>query len=121
VEGSAFHCGYSLGWLSERTGRPVRWSTPLGPADATVDDRLFILPSFTSMGAPRWPRRRGAVMTGLAMDTTPDDMMRAAVEAMAFQAYDLFAAMSGEAAASCTEVGGRRRRGCQRLPLPAPC
>src|SRR3954466_8818083 len=45
------------------------------------------------MGAPRWPARRGAVITGLGMDTSAEEITAAAVEAMAFQAYDLFAAM----------------------------
>ena len=55
------------------------------------------------MGAPRWPTRRGAVITGLGMDTTPEEITEAAVEAMAFQAYDLFAAM-GEVGAGTKEV-----------------
>ena len=54
-------------------------------------------------GCPRWPTRRGAVITGLGMDTTPEEITEAAVEAMAFQAYDLFAAM-GEVGAGTKEV-----------------
>jgi glycerol kinase len=52
------------------------------------------------MGAPRWPRGHGAAITGLAMDTTTRDIMRAGIEAMAFQAHDLYVAMGDAAAAT---------------------
>ncbi len=103
IEGSAFHSGYTLSWLSERTGHPVRFDLDVEPADVAVEDRVYVLPSFTVMGAPRWPRGRGAVITGLGMDTTTQDIMRAGIEAMAFQAYDLFAAI-GDASRSTEEV-----------------
>lgn len=104
VEGSAFHSGYTMSWLSERTGHPVRFDVDLDPAaDVSPRDRVYVLPSFTGMGAPRWPAGRGAAITGLAMDTTNTDIMRAGVEAMAFQAYDLLAAM-GAAGDSVTEI-----------------
>lgn len=103
VEGSAFHSGYTMSWLSERLGHPLGWELPAAPPPVPVDDRVYVLPSFTAMGAPRWPRRRGAVIAGLAMDTSTTDIMRAGVEAMAFQAYDLFAAM-GPAGREVEEV-----------------
>ena len=103
IEGSAFHSGYTMSWLSERTGHPVRFDIDLEPADVPVEDRVYVLPSFTAMGAPRWPRGRGAAITGLGMDATRQDIMRAGIEAMAFQAYDLFAAM-GDATDATAEV-----------------
>jgi glycerol kinase len=103
VEGSAFHSGYTMTWLSERTGHPVRLDADIDVAAAPARDRVYVLPSFSQLGAPRWPRGRGAAITGLAMDTTTTDIMRAGVEAMAFQAYDLFAAI-GTAAQGTPEV-----------------
>jgi glycerol kinase len=64
---------------------------------------VYVLPSFAELGAPRWPERRGAVISGLGMDTTSGEILGAAVEAMAFQAYDLFAAM-GDVGSGSTEV-----------------
>lgn len=93
IEGSAFHSGYTLGWLSQRTGHPVDFAIDFEPAPLPAEDRVYVLPSFTVMGAPRWPTRHGAAITGLAMDTTNRDIMRAGIEAMAFQAFDLFAAI----------------------------
>jgi glycerol kinase len=103
VEGSAFHSGYTMGWLSERTGHPIDWGRPVTPTEVPAEDRVYVLPSFSVMGAPRWPRGRGAVITGLAMDTSTRDLMRAGLEAMAFQAHDLFVAMD-DAAHKADEV-----------------
>lgn len=93
VEGSAFHSGYTLTWLAERFGVPLRPEFQVGRSAASAADRVYVLPSFMALGAPRWPERQGAVITGLGMDTTTPDIMRAGVEAMAFQAYDMFQAI----------------------------
>ncbi len=102
TEGSAFHSGYTVGWLRQRFGNAIP-EKPRERSHLDPRDRVYILPSFSEMGAPRWPTRRGAVITGLGMDTTPEEITEAAVEAMAFQAYDLFAAM-GEVGAGTKEV-----------------
>lgn len=95
IEGSAFHSGYTVAWIDQITGSTIDRAAPMGSSQLAADDRVYVLPSFTGMGAPRWPSRRGAVIAGLAMDTVPVDVVRAATEAMAFQAYDLLVAMQG--------------------------
>ena len=102
TEGSAFHSGYTVGWLKQRFGDAAAAASP-GRSTRDPQDRVYVLPSFSEMGAPRWPARRGAVITGLGMDTRPAEIVAAAAEAMAFQAYDLFAAM-GDAGAGTTEL-----------------
>lgn len=100
IEGSAFHSGYSLGWLDERFGRNEGFAQRMSASGLSAKERVYLLPSFSVLGAPRWPAGRGAVMTGLAMDSQPDDLRRAAVEAMAFHAYDNFAALGDLGAAT---------------------
>jgi glycerol kinase len=102
IEGSAFHSGYTVGWVRQRFGEAAAAPWP-GRNTRDPQDRVYVLPSFSEMGAPRWPAGRGAVITGLGMDTAPAEILGAAVEAMAFQAYDLFAAM-GDVGAGTTEV-----------------
>jgi glycerol kinase len=106
TEGSAFHSGYTLTWLSERNGIELGPEFRLDRCPLPAEDRVYVLPSFTALGAPRWPSRRGAVITGLAMDTTTRDMMRAGVEAMAFQAYDMFEAIGDSADVAEVNVDG---------------
>ncbi len=119
IEGSAFHSGYTVSWLAERTGHPLAWDLPLEPPDRPADQRIYVLPAFSVLGAPRWPKRSGAAITGLLMESTTTDIMRAGVEAMAFQAYDLFAAM-GDTVGATAEVnvdggGARNDYLCQLL------
>ena len=102
VEGSAFHSGYTIGWLAKHLGTTP--PTGLAKSPLGAGERVYVLPSFSEMGAPRWPQRSGAVITGLGMDTSNDDIMRAGVEAMVFQAYDLFAAAKDATADQATEV-----------------
>jgi glycerol kinase len=94
LEGSAFHCGYTVDWLNQRLHRSTAWSEPLEDTPVAAEDAVYILPAFSELGAPRWPRRQGAVVSGLRMDTTNEDILRAAVDAMVFQAYDLYRAMA---------------------------
>ncbi len=102
LEGSAFHSGFTVKWLSERFRDPVAWASPMDRSPLPPADRVYVLPSFTQMGAPRWPAGRGAAITGLGMDASVRDMTRAGIEAMAFQAHDLCVAMG----ASSDSVSG---------------
>lgn len=104
MEGSAFHSGYTIKWLSERFKTPVSWAAPMDRSPLPANDRVYVLPSFTTMGAPRWPSGRGAAITGLGMDTSVRDIARAGMEAMAFQARDLFDAMIASGAGEASEV-----------------
>ncbi|MFV0426652.1 MAG: FGGY family carbohydrate kinase [Beutenbergiaceae bacterium] len=92
IEGSAFHSGFTLSWLKDKFDIGAHDNLS-APSNTPASDRVYILPSFTKLGAPRWPERRGAVMTGLGMDTDKEDVYRAGVEAMAFQVYDMVATL----------------------------
>lgn len=120
LEGSAFHSGYTVQWLRERFGAGAPASDGMQPSALPPGDRVYVLPSFTEMGAPRWAPRGGAVIAGLGMDTQNADILRAGVEAMAFQAYDLFAAMGDAASRAAGDVavdggGARSDYLCQML------
>jgi glycerol kinase len=120
IEGSAFHSGYTVGWLAGRLKLADAHDIPIDRSPLAASDRVYFLPSFTTMGAPRWPKGRGAIIAGLAMDTSVHDINRAAIEAMAYQAFDLYSAMSrpgGEETRSVAVDGGGARNDylCQLL------
>lgn len=106
MEGSAFHSGFSMSWLSrvlslpsDRFDEPVRSELP-------ASRRVYLLPSFTEMGAPGWSQGSGAIISGLQMDTGPSDIVRAGVESMAFQAIDLIRAIPESYRAKPLSVDG---------------
>ena len=55
---------------------------------------VYLVPAFTGLGAPHWdPDARGAIY-GLTLDATGAHLARAALEAVAFQTFDLIDAMT---------------------------
>jgi len=65
-------------------------------ATANDDPGVYLVPAFTGLGAPHWdPNARGAIY-GLTRATGPDDIARAALEAVCFQTADLIEAMQAD-------------------------
>jgi glycerol kinase len=67
---------------------------------------VYLVPSFTELGAPQWPKGSGAIISGLLMDSGPSDIVRAGVESMAFQAFDLISALRAPQPAKPLSVDG---------------
>lgn len=98
LEGSVFVAGAAVQWLHEGLGLIE------GPADseqraAEVEDSegVVVVPAFTGLGAPYWDMyARGAVF-GLTRGTTAGHLVRATLEALAFQSRDVIGAMEKDA------------------------
>jgi glycerol kinase len=110
LEGSIFVTGAALQWL--RDGLGILESTPeAGALAASVPDTggVYFVPALTGLGAPWWdPHARGTIV-GLTRGTTRAHLIRAAVEAMAFQTRDVVDAMvtrGGVALAALRVDGG---------------
>jgi glycerol kinase len=95
MEGSAFHCGYTMSWLSRMLSPQATTNIEPERSHLTASRRVYLVPSFTELGAPRWPTGSGATISGLRMDSDPSDIVRAGIESMAFQAFDLVKAIPG--------------------------
>ncbi len=96
IEGTIFNAGSTVQWLSE-TMRLVADPSRSSDLAGTVADNggVVLVPAFTGLGAPYWdPDAQGAIF-GLSRDTTPAHIVRAGLEAVAYQTYDLLSA-SGE-------------------------
>lgn len=107
IEGTIFNAGSTVQWLSESmrlVADPPRSSGLAG----TVNDNggVVLVPAFTGLGAPYWdPDARGAIF-GLSRDTTPAHIVRAGLEAVAYQTYDLLAASGGFGSGGLLRVDG---------------
>jgi glycerol kinase len=98
LEGSVFVTGAAVQWLRDGLGVIDR-------ADATEElarqvpdtDGVYFVPALTGLGAPWWdPHARGAIV-GLTRGTTRAHLVRAALEAMAYQSRDVVDAMRRDA------------------------
>ncbi len=65
---------------------------------------MFLVPAFVGLGAPHWdPYARGTIV-GLTRGTGRAELVRAAVEAMAYQTRDVVEAMEQDSGARFSEL-----------------
>ncbi|MGF1454399.1 MAG: glycerol kinase GlpK [Alphaproteobacteria bacterium] len=97
LEGSIFVAGAAVQWLRDQLGAIA--SSPASAevaAGARDDDDVYLVPAFVGLGAPYWdPDARGAIL-GLTRDTGAAEIVRAGLDAVAFQTRDLMDAMDGD-------------------------
>lgn len=110
LEGSIFITGAAIQWLRDGLGI-IGDASETGPLAEEVPDTggVYLVPAFVGLGAPYWdPYARGAIL-GITRGTSREQIVRAAVEAMAYQTRDVMDAMrldSGIDVASLRVDGG---------------
>lgn len=95
LEGSVFVSGAVIQWLRDELGI-IKNAAETEEIARSVENTggVYIVPAFTGLGAPYWdPYARGTI-TGITRGTNRSHIVRAALEAMAYQTYDLAKAMS---------------------------
>ncbi|GLS01990.1 glycerol kinase 1 [Brevundimonas denitrificans] len=99
LEGSIFSAGSAIQWL--RDGLKVITESRQSEAMAQgLKDNggVYLVPGFTGLGAPWWePEARGTIV-GLTRDSGPAQMVRAALESLAYQTRDLLDALAKDGA-----------------------
>jgi glycerol kinase len=100
LEGSVFVTGAAIQWLRDGLGLLDNAGQSEALARSVPDSGgVVFVPALTGLGAPDWdPAARGA-MFGLSRGTTRAHLVRAALEAIAFEVRDVFDVMTTEAAA----------------------
>ena len=105
LEGAIFVTGAALQWLRDGLGI-IGSASEAGPLAASIPDTggVFFVPAFVGLGAPRWdPYARGTIV-GLTRGTGRAHIVRAAVEAMAYQTRDVVEAMQQDTGQRLTEL-----------------
>jgi glycerol kinase len=94
LEGAIFITGAALQWLRDGLGI-IESASEAGPLAASVPHSggVFLVPAFVGLGAPYWdPYARGTIV-GLTRGSGRAQLVRAAVEAMAYQTRDVIESM----------------------------
>lgn len=105
LEGSVFVAGAAVQWLRDGM-RIVRSAPQTEEYAANVPDSggVYLVPAFAGMGAPYWnPYARGTAV-GITRGTTKEHFIRATLESIAYQVYDVVHAMEEDAGASLTTL-----------------
>lgn len=97
LEGSVFVCGAAVQWLRDELEFVKNASETEELAEEVSDTAgVYVVPAFVGLGAPYWnPEARGAIF-GITRGTNKYHIIRATLEALAYQNEDLFSAMEAD-------------------------
>ena len=94
MEGSIFIAGAGVQWLRDKLNFFKNASETENIVKSLKDNKgVYLVPAFTGLGAPYWDANARGVLSGLTRDTGPKEIIRATIESVAYQTYDLFEAM----------------------------
>ena len=95
IEGSVFIGGAIVQWLRDEL-KLIRKASETDKISDSLNDSngVYIVPAFVGLGAPYWRPDTKGLITGLTRNTNYKHIIRAALESIAFQAQDLFSAIS---------------------------
>ena len=105
LEGSVFMGGATIQWL--RDGLKILSSAgdvEALAADVKDSDGVVLVPAFTGLGAPYWDATASALLIGMTRGTTPSHIARAALDAIAWQVFDVAEAMCRDADLQLSEL-----------------
>jgi len=94
LEGSIFIAGAGIQWLRDKLKLINNaYETEKIAKSKKNNDGIYVVPAFSGMGAPHWrPDARGLI-TGLTRNSDWKNLVRAVIESVAYQSYDLFNSM----------------------------
>ncbi len=98
LEGSVFMGGATIQWLRDELRIIDRASETEGIALSVQDTGgVYLVPAFTGLGAPWWDMYSRGTLVGMTRGTGRPQIVRAALEAIAYQSADLMDAMAADA------------------------
>ena len=97
LEGSVFVGGAIVQWLRDEM-RLIKCAAETEKYATSVDSSngVYIVPAFVGLGAPHWDSQVRGTVTGLTRGTKKEHFIRAALEAIAYQVYDIYKAMESD-------------------------
>lgn len=113
LEGSVFVAGAAIQWL--RDGLQLINDAPSSEKAAlAVSDNggVYVVPAFVGLGAPYWDSTALGAIFGITRGTTRNHLIRATLESLAYQTYDVLKAMEADTGYGITSLkvdGGASR------------
>ncbi|MBN8551895.1 MAG: glycerol kinase GlpK [Caulobacterales bacterium] len=99
LEGSIFSAGSTVQWLRDSLGAVGHSRETETVAQGLPDNGgVYLVPGFTGLGAPFWEAEARGAVFGLTRDAGPAHIVRAGLEAMAYQTRDLLEALKADGA-----------------------
>ncbi len=97
LEGSVFVGGAVLQWLRDEM-KLISSAREADELSATVDNTngVYIVPAFVGLGAPHWDANARGTVVGLTRGVKREHFVRAALESIAYQVFDVVHAMESD-------------------------
>ncbi|EFL89913.1 glycerol kinase [Ahrensia sp. R2A130] len=94
LEGSIFMAGATVQWLRDGL-KVIDEASKTGAMAEAADENhhVIMVPAFTGLGAPWWDAEARGAIYGMTRATGPNEIARAALEAVCYQTCDLLSAM----------------------------
>jgi glycerol kinase len=101
LEGSVFMGGATIQWLRDEL-KIITNAEETASIAQSIDntDGVYLVPAFVGLGAPNWEPNARALLTGMTRGTNYKHIIRAALEAMAYQSMDVIEIMEDESGIS---------------------
>jgi glycerol kinase len=101
LEGSVFIAGAAMQWLRDGLGLLETAGESQAMAESVPDTGgVYFVPAFVGLGAPYWDMYARGTIVGITRGTTAAHLVRAALEAIAYQSRDVLEAMAADAGES---------------------
>ncbi len=109
LEGSVFVGGAVIQWLRDEM-RLIKTAADSERMALSVEStkQVYLVPAFVGLGAPHWNGSVRGIITGITRGTKKEHIVRAALEAIAYQVYDILRAMEKDVntKVECLSVDG---------------
>ena len=99
LEGAIFNAGTVIQWLRDEMGLIADAPSSEAKAAALAENGgVYLVPAFTGLGAPHWDANARGTISGLTRAATADHIVRAGLEAAAYQTHELLEAFAADGA-----------------------
>ena len=97
LEGSIFMAGAAIQWLRDEM-QLIQTSKESEECALAVKDSngVYVVPAFTGLGAPHWDQYARGTVVGLTRGVNKNHFVRATLESLAYQTYDVLKAMESD-------------------------
>ncbi|MCL2044315.1 MAG: glycerol kinase GlpK [Treponema sp.] len=98
LEGSVFIAGASIQWLRDGL-KMIDDAAASEQCAMQVQNSggVYVVPAFSGLGAPYWDQHARGAIYGITHSTTREHFVRATLESLAYQSYDVIKAMEADA------------------------
>ena len=96
LEGAIFVTGAAIEWLEDVDLIDDAAETASLARSVDSTDGVYMVPTFTGLGAPHWDQRARGTIVGMTRGTRKEHIVRATLESIAYQTRDVAEAMEAD-------------------------